>query len=116
MKTSVLSSLGFWSLLLLILLPERSRGAYIFGYLLHNPIPDLESSNSLSDRMLSDQAANVETTTPIILPSSIVSPSKSTPNEKESKKDKVRKKNRRLKKKHNFSSTTSNPSIVVDSR
>lgn len=100
MKTSLSSSLAFWVLLLpsMILLPQRSKGAYIFGYLLHNPIPDLESSNSLalSDRMLSDEAVIPETSTT----SSIISSTTSSPKAlKEPKKDKVRRKLRRTKKK-----------------
>lgn len=99
MKTSLSSSLAFWVLLLpsMILLPQRSKGAYIFGYLLHNPIPDLESSNSLalSDRMLSDEAVIPETSTT----SSISSTTSSPKALKEPKKDKVRRKLRRTKKK-----------------
>lgn len=107
MKTHTCLHICILSLMLLNQVRPKSA-AYIFGYLLHNPIPDLEASNSLrsdatSDAMMSDQAAPSVESLSSLQSSSTISSTQTEPPKKEKSKKKM---HRRLRKKHIPSSST----------
>lgn len=110
MKPSMILRVSF--LMILVMSPRSSLAAYIFSYILHNPIPDLESFKGPQNEMLSDQAVLLPETTTVKISSNALIKKTETPSKKEKdpRKDKPKKK-RRLKKKHVPSTTTTTTRI-----